>query len=234
MQKLSAPDVKIQSFLSERSRREHMRPKRRVERASQIVRAEAILTAGCGIFDFGIRKWHRRMAAQQEAVVARARFVNTMPTLTETEHPAQITRKARDGIGIELASDPQMFIEDGFEIASHNGFGNRLRVRLIAAGESGVEASPIQIRTQSIPTCFQELAVAFVSNAACVEAVKRTPEHDAGTGKCEFRQCGYFALRNCVEARVRRSVPLDKHFPHHFVLAGSGKTPMGTKFCPRW
>jgi hypothetical protein len=55
--------VKVQAFLSERSRREHMRPERRVERTPHIVRAQPILATGY-ILDFRVREWHGGVAAQ--------------------------------------------------------------------------------------------------------------------------------------------------------------------------
>jgi hypothetical protein len=166
MQELSAPDVKIQSFLSQRCRREHMWPKRRIKRAAQIISAKAIFTASCAIFDFGIREWHRRMATQRISLVARAGFVNTMAAPTQPEHTAQIARKARDGVSIELTRNPEVFIEYGFEIACDNGFRNCLGVRLRPAGECSVKERRVQVGTQSVPTCFQEVPVALVGDAA--------------------------------------------------------------------
>src|ERR1700733_5340554 len=63
MQELTAPDVKVQAFLPERSRREHMRPERRVEGTPHIVRAQPILAAGY-IFDFCVRERHGGVTAQ--------------------------------------------------------------------------------------------------------------------------------------------------------------------------
>ena len=106
VQELAAPDVEIQAFLSQRSGREHMRPKWRIERPPHIVCAQSDPRPGQNILDLRIREWHRSVATKQKAVITRARLVQTMAALMQSEGFEKITRKTRNGIGVELAGYP--------------------------------------------------------------------------------------------------------------------------------
>ena len=50
-----------------------------------VIGAQAILSAGQGIFDLGIRERHRGMAAERESLVASTRFVQAMSSFMQSE-----------------------------------------------------------------------------------------------------------------------------------------------------
>jgi hypothetical protein len=104
--------MKVQTLLPKGSSSEHMRPERSIERTPHIIRPESILTARQSVFDFGICERHGRMAAEQEALVTLPRFMETMTPFVQAKRLQQIARKAGDGVGVEFARYPEMFIEN--------------------------------------------------------------------------------------------------------------------------
>jgi hypothetical protein len=71
-----------------------------------------------------------RLVARFPRFIARAGFVHAMTSFMQPERFEQIPWKARDGIGIEFARYPKMFIKNRFQISSHDSFGNRSGVSL--------------------------------------------------------------------------------------------------------
>jgi hypothetical protein len=61
-----------------------VRRESRIEGTPHVVGAKTIFASG-HILDLGIREWHRSVAAKQESVVTRTRFVQTMASLMQTE-----------------------------------------------------------------------------------------------------------------------------------------------------
>lgn len=120
-----------------------MRPERRIERSSHIVGAKTIFPSGQHIFDFGIRERHRGVTAEQEAFLTSARFVQAVAPFVQSESFEEVAWKPRNGIGIESARYPQMFIKDRLKISSHDSFGNRFGVSLASTGQCSLKQEPV-------------------------------------------------------------------------------------------
>src|SRR6185312_3105409 len=113
MQKLPAPDVKIQPFLTEGSCRQHVWPEGRIKGPAHVISPQAVFAAG-GVLNLCIGKGHRRMAAKLETIIIDPWFVNTMPSLMQPQRLHQFARETGNGIGVEPAHNPKMLIKNGF------------------------------------------------------------------------------------------------------------------------
>jgi hypothetical protein len=80
MQKLPAPDMEIQSLLSQGRGRQNMGPERGIERAPEVVGTQAVLNAMGFACHLGVSKGHSGMTAQMKAI--RSRLVDLMTTVT--------------------------------------------------------------------------------------------------------------------------------------------------------
>src|SRR5450756_1370941 len=115
------------------------------------------------------------MAAQMKAI--RSRFVNLVTTVTQTEDFVQVGTEARDGIGVQPAGHPEMFVENRFKIAGDDRLRDGLGVFLATAREGGKKERPVQIGAQAIPTGIEQIEVTGILETGFVKPVKRPPQH---------------------------------------------------------
>src|SRR5216684_3397069 len=138
MQQLPTPHVEIQSFLTERSCGQHVRPKRGIKGSPHFVSPKAVFTPR-RVLDSCICKRHCGMTAELEWIVSQSRLIHSMPSLVQTERLHQIAREVCNGIRVQPAGYPEMLVENRFQVSRNYGLGNCVRIALLSARECRLE-----------------------------------------------------------------------------------------------
>jgi hypothetical protein len=85
------------------------------------------------------------MAAKLESIITGSGFVNTVPTLMQTQGLQQLARKAGNRIRVEPAHDPKMLIKNRFEVSSDDSFQDCTGIPLSTTRKRNLEKRAVQI-----------------------------------------------------------------------------------------